>query len=88
MTYSLLPLWAGRGWKMGSYSLTRLPPIFDAPISNDRGLEYERDQAALPLAVIVLLAPANTIEAIRPLYPALDAALSSLLPRSLVKVSA
>jgi len=61
---------------------------FDAPISNDRGLEYERDQAALPLAVIVLLAPANTIEAIRPLYPALDAALSSLLPRSLVKVSA
>jgi hypothetical protein len=59
---------------------------FDALITNDRGLEYEQDQTALPLAVIVLLAPANTIEAIRPLSAALHAALASLKPRTLVKV--
>jgi hypothetical protein len=59
---------------------------FDALITNDRGLEYEQDQAALPLAVVILVVMANTIEAIRPLYPALQAALSSLVPRSLVKV--
>jgi hypothetical protein len=59
---------------------------FDALITNDRGLEYEQDRAALPLAVIVLLVDSNTIEAIRPLYASLDAALRSLAPRTLVKV--
>jgi Domain of unknown function (DUF5615) len=59
---------------------------FDALITNDRGLEYEQDQRTLPLSVIVLLASANTIEAIRPLYAALDHALKSLTPRVLVKV--
>jgi len=59
---------------------------FDALITNDRGLEYEQDQTALPLAVIVLLADSNTIEAIRPLYSALEVTLRSLRPRSLVKV--
>ena len=60
---------------------------FDALIANDRGLEYEVNQTALPLAVIVLLADSNTIEALRPLYPALGAAVKNLLPRTLVKVS-
>jgi hypothetical protein len=59
---------------------------FDALITNDRGLEYEVNQTTLPLTVVVLLATSNTIEAIRPLYAALDAALKSLVPRTLVKV--
>lgn len=59
---------------------------FDALITNDRRLEYEQDQSALPLAVIVLLGSSNTIEAIRALYTALDAVLTSLAPRTLVKV--
>jgi len=61
---------------------------FDALITNDRGLEYELNQTALPLAVVVLLASSNTIEAIRPLYPALEAALKALIPRTLVKIGA
>ena len=61
---------------------------FDALITNDRGLEYELNQASLPLAVVVLLGSSNTIEAIRPLYPALDAVLKNLRPRTLVKVGA
>lgn len=61
---------------------------FDALMTNDRGLEYEVNQATLPLAVVVLLAKSSTIEGIRPLYPALDAALKALVPRTLVKVGA
>ena len=60
---------------------------FDVLISNDRGLEYEQNLGSLPIAVIVVLAPANTIEAIRPLYPQLFAALQSLQPHTLVKLS-
>ena len=40
---------------------------FDALITNDRGLEYEQNLDTLPLAVVVLLPRANTLEAIRPM---------------------
>jgi hypothetical protein len=60
---------------------------FEAVITNDRGLEHEHNLGALPVAVIVLLAKANTVEAIRPLYPALLAALTNLRPREFVKLS-
>lgn len=60
---------------------------FDALITNDRGLEYEQNLNALPLAVIVLLAKSNTIEAIRPLYPDLLKALSQLRRCQFVKLA-
>jgi hypothetical protein len=60
---------------------------FDALITNDRGLEHEQNLGALPLSVIVLLAKANTIEAIRPLYGQLLAALAHLRPCQFVKLS-
>ena len=59
---------------------------FDALITNDRGLEYQQNLGALPLAVIVVLAKVNTIEAIRPAYPELLNVLSRLSPRELVKL--
>lgn len=58
----------------------------DALVTNDRGLEYEQNQAALPISVVVLQVRANTVEAIRPLYPSLLAALANLRPCRLVKV--
>ena len=61
---------------------------FDAVITNDRGLEHEQNLEALQVAVIVLLAKANTLEAIRLLYPDLFAVLSTLRPRKFVKLSA
>jgi hypothetical protein len=61
---------------------------FDAVITNDRGLEHEQNLDTLPVAVIVLLAKTNTVEAIRPLYPDLFAALSTLRPRQFIKLSA
>lgn len=61
---------------------------FDALVTNDRGLEYQQNLTALPLAVLVVLAPANTVEAVRPALPALLAALAGLQPCAFVKVSA
>ena len=61
---------------------------FDAVVTNDRGLEYQQNLTALPVAVVVVLAPANTVEAIRLALPALLAALTILRPREFVKVSA
>lgn len=60
---------------------------FDALVTNDRGLEYQQNLDALSLAVVVVLTASNTIEAIRPAYPALLAALSRLGPREFVKLS-
>ena len=53
---------------------------FDGVITSDRGLEHEQNLDKLPIAVIVLLAKANTIEAIRPLCIQLFATLSQLRP--------
>lgn len=60
---------------------------FDVLVTNDRGLEYQQHQNALPLSIIVLLAPTNTVEGIRPLLPELLAALAKLNPKTLVTVS-
>ena len=60
---------------------------FDALVTNDRGLEYQQNLDELPLAVLVVLATANTIEAIRPAYPELLALLSRLSPREFAKLS-
>jgi hypothetical protein len=61
---------------------------FDALLTNDRGLEHEQNLDALPVAVIVLLAKANTVEAIRPLYPQILDTLARLQPREFVKLTA
>ncbi len=59
---------------------------FRALVTNDRGLEYEVNQNALPLAVIVLISATNTIDDLRPLLPALDAVLRTLTPNTLIRV--
>jgi hypothetical protein len=60
---------------------------FDSLITNDRGLEYRQNPGALPVAVIVVLAKANTIEAIRPVYPELLAALMRISKGEFLKVA-
>jgi hypothetical protein len=60
---------------------------FDAVITNDRGLEYQQNREALPVAVVVLIAKANTIEALRPLCGQLLARLTNLRPGEFIKLS-
>ena len=59
---------------------------FDALITKDQGLEYEQDLTSLPVSIVVLRAKTNKIDDLRPLVPALLAALVSLKPRSLMRV--
>jgi hypothetical protein len=59
---------------------------FEVFITNDRGLEYEHNLLSLPVSIVVVCPPTNTIEAIRPLLPALHAALAHLQPQSFVKI--
>ncbi len=61
---------------------------FDALVTNDRGLEYQQNLSELPLAVVVVLAATNTIEAIRPAYAELLAVLGRIRPQEFAKVSA
>ena len=59
---------------------------FDVLNTNDRGLEYQQNLDALPVAVVVVLAKANTIEAIRPVYPELLAALMRIQQGEFMKL--
>lgn len=59
---------------------------FDALLTADRNLEHQQNLGALPIAVVVLVAPTNRMASLRPLIPPLLQALETLEPRSLVCV--
>ena len=59
---------------------------FDALVTNDRGLEYQQNLQALPVAVVVVLAKTNTIEALRPAYSEILAGLARIQPGEFVKI--
>lgn len=51
---------------------------FDGLLTKDANMEYEQNLTNLPIAVVVVVAPSNAIEDIRPLLPRLLAALRAL----------
>jgi hypothetical protein len=61
---------------------------FDAFITVDKNLQYQQNLATLPLSVIVLDALSNELSSLLPLLPNLEQALSSLKPRTYVRVYA
>ncbi len=61
---------------------------FDAFITAERNLEFQQNLAALPLAVVVLIARKNRVQDLVPLLPELTALLNHLPPRTLCKVGA
>ncbi len=42
---------------------------FDAPVSVDRGLEYQQDANSLPIPVVILIATGNQLQYREPLVP-------------------
>ncbi len=60
---------------------------FDVFLTADQHLEYQQNLNALPIAVVVLVAPTNRIEALHPLIPALLRALATLAPRQLIRLN-
>jgi hypothetical protein len=59
---------------------------FDLLLTVDRNLEYQQNFAGLALAVIVLHAPSNDIAVLRPLMPAVLAAISASKPGKLTRI--
>jgi hypothetical protein len=59
---------------------------FDAFPTVDKNLPFQQNLATLPVAVVVLDAYSNELAALLPLVQQIEQALSSLQPRSYVKV--
>lgn len=77
--------WAG---KRNGELLQLAASGFDAVLTADQNLEHQQDLGALPIAVIVLVAPTNRIESLHPLIPTLLETLQTLAPRQLLHVRA
>jgi len=58
---------------------------FDVVITKDTKIEYEQDLTALPVAVLIIQARANSFYDFRPLLPAILSALATIRPKTLVK---
>lgn len=79
-----------RGWagiKNGKL-LTLAATEFDVLQTADKGIEHQQNLAALPIAVLIVLARSNRMEDMAPAVPAILTALSELQPRSIRKVAA
>ena len=77
------------GWSgISNGELLRMAPAngFEVVISNDRGLEYQQNQDALPVSVVVLLTKDNKLKTIESMVPALIVALHDLKPRTFIKI--
>ena len=80
----------GMGWsgvKNGAL-LALTAEEFDAFITVDRNLPCQQNVAALPIAIVILAAHSNELQALLPLVPRLEEALAMLQPRSLVLLGA
>ena len=68
--------------------LTLAATEFDVLLTADKGIEQQQNLAALPIAVLIVLARSNRMEDMAPAVPAILTALSELQPRSIRKVAA
>lgn len=59
---------------------------FGALLTKDANLRYEQNLVDLPIAVVVLRAPSNDLDDIRPLLPALLSALIVLAPKQITQI--
>ena len=68
--------------------LKQAATAFDVLLTADQNIEYQQNLKMLPIAVVVLVADSNRLEALEPLIPAVLQALEVLPPRTLVRVGA
>jgi predicted nuclease of predicted toxin-antitoxin system len=68
--------------------LTLAAAEFDAFITVDKNLPHQQNIATLPVAVVVLNAESNELQALLPLIPRLEEVLATLQPRVLVQIGA
>ena len=61
---------------------------FDVLLTADKGMEYQQNQDALPVAILVVRARSNRMEDLGRAVPAILTALEEMPPRTLRKVAA
>ena len=66
--------------------LQRAPAQFDVLLTVDRNFEYQQNFAGLALAVTVVHAPSNDIAVLRPLMPAVLAAIPECKPGTVTRI--
>ena len=59
---------------------------FDVFLTIDKNLKYEQNLNTLPISVVVIMAPSNRLPDILPFLPAVQEALKTLSPKTLVEV--
>jgi hypothetical protein len=76
------------GWtSLGNGALLRqAAAAFDAVLTADQNIEFQQNLKALPIAVVVLVAASNRLEALEPLLVDLLGALEALQPKVLIRV--
>ena len=60
---------------------------FDAFITVDKNLPYQQNLSMLPISVVLLDTYSNELAVLLPLVPRLEQALSSLAPRTFVRIT-
>ncbi len=61
---------------------------FDVLLTADKGMEFQQNQDALPVAILVVLSKSNRLEDLTLAVPAILEALAELPPRTLRRVAA
>ena len=77
--------WAGTG--NGRLLFLAAGERFDVLVTVDRGIEHQQNAGALPIAVVVMLAPRNRLRELQPLVPDVVSVLSGDLQKRIYHVS-
>ena len=59
---------------------------FDALVTVDQGIEYQQNLSGLRIALVIIVAPSNDVDDLRPMIPAVLQALTALQPGTSVRV--
>jgi hypothetical protein len=68
--------------------LRRAALTFDVMLTADQNIEFQQNLSVLPLAVLVLVAESNRLESLEPLVPTLLDALTTMTPKTLLRIGA
>lgn len=79
-----------RGWssKKNGELLRLLQGEFDVFLTGDQNLTYQQNLSNTTVAIVVLVAPNNRIESLKPLMPKVQEVLKTIQPGEIVQVKA
>ncbi len=60
--------------------------LFDAMLTVDQGVQYQQNLAGLRISIVVMVAPSNDIDDLRPLLPLVVEALGRIQPGQVIQV--